>query len=138
MPKATLRTLAGLVVLSCLVSAIPGYAEDPSAQAILKNLDELRVPSFDKEKMKDEAYAFEWRSRQYTVWQRRQELILQLYKVDPDHPRIPRLMNERWLTMQARVDDQFKLVPLKDYGYLYKDIDDILAHAKNPVVSQAT
>ncbi|MGZ3489271.1 MAG: hypothetical protein ACXVBY_20695, partial [Isosphaeraceae bacterium] len=53
---------------------------------------------------------------------KRAELILELYKVAPDHDRIPKLMAERWDTRLAGPQ-----VP----GEIRKEIDDFLAHTQN-------
>ena len=53
---------------------------------------------------------------------KRAELILELYKVAPDHDRIPKLMAERWDT---------RLAGPQVSGEIRKEIDDVLAHTQN-------
>jgi thiol-disulfide isomerase/thioredoxin len=98
--------------------AAPGA--DRSAEQILKELDAVKYPTFDAKRRQDQAYMREYLAKRQEVWSKLDPLILELYRVSPSHERIPRLMYERW----SRKTQPF--------GELYKDVDDILAHDKNP------
>ncbi len=79
-----------------LASASLAHGADRTAQQVLKEIDAIKLPSVDSDKKekKGPASAAEIKAREAA--QRRSKLILELYKVAPDHKRIPALMEERW------------------------------------------
>jgi thioredoxin-like negative regulator of GroEL len=95
-----------LVLGGCLASAAVARAADRKPEQILKDIDAIKNASVDsgsdandtdaKEK-KGVASAAEIKSREAA--QKRAKLIAELYKVAPDHKRIPALMMERWKTL---------------------------------------
>ncbi|HZW33491.1 MAG TPA: TlpA disulfide reductase family protein [Isosphaeraceae bacterium] len=101
-------------------SAAPAPGADRSAEQILREIDAVKYPTFDAKKRQDPAYMREYLAQRQAVWSKLDPMILELYKVAPNHERIPKLMNERWSRM------------LEPFGKLYKDVDDILAHDQNP------
>ena len=79
-----------------LATASLAYAADRTAQQVLKEIDAIKLPTVDSEqkaKAKPSS-ASEIKAREAA--QKRNKLILELYKVAPDHKRIPALMEERW------------------------------------------
>jgi len=85
-----------VVLGGCLASAFLAYGADRTAQQVLKEIDAIKLPTVDSDKKdkKGPATTAEIKSRETA--QRRSKLILELYKVAPDHKRIPALMEERW------------------------------------------
>src|SRR5258708_3557612 len=97
---------------------------DRSAEQILKELDEIKIPKNDASRKNDQDYV-----RQFTVelretTEKRAALISELNKVAPDHDRIPSLVAERW--------------SVRPFGLaadeLQKEIESILAHTQNPML----
>jgi thiol-disulfide isomerase/thioredoxin len=109
-----------LVVGGCLVSAAQATGADRPAEQILKEIDAAVAPKLDAKKARSSSYMRRFRANQRDVATRRDKLILDLYKAAPDHERLPELMAERW----SRKDER--------YRGLFKEVDDVLAHAKNP------
>ena len=94
-------------------------ADRPVAQ-ILKDLDAVKVPKLDSRLMQNRSYMHTYASQRREAWDKRDLLIFELYKAAPKNERIPELMAERW----GRKDDHSR--------GLIKEIDDVLAHNKDP------
>src|SRR6516165_52513 len=69
---------------------------DRSPQEIVKQLDDIKIPTLDSSKKKDRTYVSQFLSKLQQATKKRDALILELYKADPDHDRVPALMAERW------------------------------------------
>jgi thiol-disulfide isomerase/thioredoxin len=110
-----------MALASCIFSAAAARAADKSADEILKELDATTLPTFEPAKAKDQKYVQEFNSKRYSTTQKRSQLILALYKVAPDHEKIPTLMAERWAFNSGG--------PF--FGALKKELDDALATTKN-------
>ena len=76
-------------------------AGDRTAGQILKEINAVKVPPFDRTRTGDETYVKEHESIRHAQIARRAALILELYNAEPDHERIPALMAERWGSMSA-------------------------------------
>ncbi len=111
-----------MVLGGCLVTATAVLAADRSADEILKELDAVQMPTFDASKSRDQDAVRDFLTRRQEVSEKRAALILELYKAAPDHPRVPKLMAERWSSMPS-------FGPAGDA--LRKEIDDVLAHPPN-------
>jgi thiol-disulfide isomerase/thioredoxin len=103
-----------------IVSPAPAPGADRTAEQILKELEAVKLPTFDAKQRQDQAYLREYLAQRREAWSKLDPLILELHKVAPNHERIPRLMYERWSRMTEPFDA------------LYKDVDEILAHDQNP------
>jgi thiol-disulfide isomerase/thioredoxin len=85
-----------IVVGGCLASVVVARVADRKPEQILKEIDAIKVTTTvdsDKNDKKSGAKA-DLKSRDAA--QKRSRLIAELYKVAPDHKRIPALMQERW------------------------------------------
>ncbi len=87
------------LVVGFLVAAGPALAQDKPADAILKELDAVKLPQFDGTKRGDQAFIREYIANRQKAMEKRGEIILKLYKAAPDHPKIAKLMPERWQGM---------------------------------------
>jgi thiol-disulfide isomerase/thioredoxin len=93
---------------------------DRTAEQILEEIDAAVAPKPDAKKAHDASYLRRYRTREREAWAKRDRLALELFKAAPDHERLPELMAERW----SRKDER--------YRGLFKEVDDVLAHTKNP------
>jgi thiol-disulfide isomerase/thioredoxin len=103
-----------------LASASLAYGADRTAQQVLKEIDGIKVSTVDSEK-KDKKSASEVKAREAA--QKRSKLILELYKIAPDHKRIPALMEERW-----------KLIGTPEktrYAELIAELDKVVGQTKD-------
>jgi len=113
-----------LGVAGWTASFSPASGTDRSAQQILKELDDVAIPSYEPSKKTDQAYVRQFLAKLKDATEKRAALILELYKADPDHVRIPTLMAERWsIRPYALPADK-----------LLKEIDDALAHSQDPKI----
>jgi thiol-disulfide isomerase/thioredoxin len=87
-----------VLALVCLSS--PGAAQDAGrgAEAILAELDATTLPRSDNSRSDDEDYVKAYLRARRLAEERRAELILELYRADPRHARVPSLLIERWGT----------------------------------------
>jgi len=123
-----MKTLAKVIFVA-VVLGVGGWTAsfssasgtDRSAQQILKELDDVAIPLYEPSKKTDQAYVRQFLARLQEATEKRAALILELYKADPDHVRIPTLMAERWsIRPYALPADK-----------LLKEIDDVLAHSQD-------
>jgi thiol-disulfide isomerase/thioredoxin len=93
-----------------------------SADRILKEIDDLKIPVYDVSQKNDQAYVSAFTKRLKESTHERETLILELYEAVPNHDRMPALMAERW--------------SIRPYGLaedkLLIEIADVLAHTQNP------
>jgi thiol-disulfide isomerase/thioredoxin len=122
--SSDVRVYAAAVVLGVggwMVSDSSPSGAPRSAEQILKELDNIKIPSYDASKKNDVAYVSQFLTKLREATEKRASLILELYKADPDHDRIPMLMAERWSVRP------FGLAADK----LQSEIGDVLAHCRN-------
>ena len=80
-----------------------------------------KIPTLDSSKKKDRAYVAQFLSKLQKATKKRAALILELYKADPNHERVPTLMAERWSVRPFGLSA----------GMLQSEIDETLAHTQN-------
>ncbi|RYG35890.1 TlpA family protein disulfide reductase [bacterium] len=107
--------IASLVFLAALAG--------PKGDAIVRKIDELQIPSPDLKEMQDPVKASAYRRMVGEMTLRRNGLILQLYRVDPSHPRTVPLMRERW----AKFEAGDRGAPTDYIARVLTDIDRVLA-----------
>jgi thiol-disulfide isomerase/thioredoxin len=113
----TALMLGGWVISSGLA-----MAADRTADAILKDLESVKMPKLDAAKRSDSTYVSEFIKKRQEAMDKRSALILELYKTAPKHERIPTLMVERWRSVNfgPKADD------------IIKEIDEVLAQTSDP------
>jgi thiol-disulfide isomerase/thioredoxin len=111
-----------VATLGLLLASASAFADDRTAEKILKELDAVKVPDVDRTKIKDRAYVQEYIAKRQEVGKKRGELIQELYKIAPNNEKLAELLPERWMNSDPR-QDQGKA--------LLAEINDVLAHSKN-------
>src|SRR6516225_9045385 len=98
-----MRTFSRVTLVTVLLGAggwtVPfssARGVDRSPQEIVKELDDIKIPTLDASKKKDRSYLTQFLSKLQKATKKRDALILELYKANPDHERVPTLMAERW------------------------------------------
>ena len=122
--------MTGLAKRAVVVLSLAGFAAsadwavaaDRSADEILKELESVVVPKRDSTKTSDSAYVRNYVAQTQKANAKRCELILELYKVAPDHEKLVRLLPERW-AMLPRAGEQGKAT--------YHEVEGVVAHTKN-------
>jgi thiol-disulfide isomerase/thioredoxin len=97
---------------------------DRSAQQILKELDNVTVPVYEPSKKTDRVYVQQFLANLQHSTLKRAALILELYKADPSHDRVPALLAERWSIRPFAI-------PTDE---LSKELDDVLTCGRNQKV----
>ena len=97
-----------------------------SADAVLKELEAIKFPTVDRSKVSDQAYVQKFRAEYQSVLEKRGDLMLKLYKVAPDHEKVPALLEQRWANRLGMKTDE-----------TLKEIDEILAETKNEKIKVA-
>src|SRR5947209_16390321 len=84
------------IVCGSLVATTPARADDRSPEAILKEIDAVKVPTLDPAKRSDRAYVQQYVTELKAAMARKADLIGALYQADPDNPRLAMLLPARW------------------------------------------
>jgi thiol-disulfide isomerase/thioredoxin len=121
MEKLVTRSLTA-ALLVCLIGSAAPAAADRSAREILKDLDAIKSPSYDPSRRAEPGYIDKVRAEFTAFAEKRDPLILELLKADPDHDRLPELMSEHWRRMPPIGPNEAKL---------NQEITDVLARSKN-------
>ena len=116
----TARCFTGLACL-WLVAVVPARGEDRTPDAILAELNELKVPTLTASDRSSQQAIQKFFARSQEVSEKRAHLIRELYQADPDHKQIPSLMVERWASL-AQGGDLDKLCA---------EIDEVSGRTKN-------
>jgi thiol-disulfide isomerase/thioredoxin len=97
-------------------------ADDPkSADDALKQIESTSMPKFDSTKRNDQNYIRQYIADRQKAMETRADLIHKLYKLAPDHEKVPGLLEERWATILQGGKNEAAL----------KEIDETLAHTTN-------
>ena len=96
-------------------------SDDRSVEQILERLDDIKVPLYDASKKTDQTYVGQFLTKLQEATEKRAALILELYKADPDHDRVPTLMAERWSIRPFAIPAD----------RLLKEIGDVMAQTQN-------
>jgi thiol-disulfide isomerase/thioredoxin len=94
------RVLPTVAVFSLLASAAATTAfaapAARTADAILADIDAIKVPEIDRTKMGDRAYVMQLRTDLTAALEKRSPLVTELWTVDADNARLGDLVKERW------------------------------------------
>jgi thiol-disulfide isomerase/thioredoxin len=104
--------------LCCEAQSVTGAGELKSPDQIVKELDSLKMPVQDLTRINDRQYFREFLAQGRLVIDKRSALILELYKVAPNVPRVWTFLPERWSA--ARLSDDASA------SALIGEIDDAL------------
>ena len=107
----------------CLVTCAEALAGDRPAETILKDIESVALPKLDMAKRTDRAYINQYVKAYQEAMTKRSALILELYKADPNHSRIPTLMVERWRSVNPG-DPKFEDI--------ITEIKEVAAQTKDP------
>ncbi len=119
-----IQMLAACVLFCGSVSlgVAPGPPAKRSANDILKELDSLKIPLYDASKKSNSAYVKQFTAKLREKTHKRDALILELYKAEPEHVRVPALLAERWSIRPYALP----------YKALLKEVEKVLQSSKNP------
>jgi thiol-disulfide isomerase/thioredoxin len=111
------------VLFGCLIgSTATAMGADRSAKDILKDLDAIKMPSFDAARRAETGYVQKIQQEFMQAISKQDALTLELLKVDPDNDRLPALMSQHWRINPPRGANAAKVE---------REIADILARSHN-------
>jgi thiol-disulfide isomerase/thioredoxin len=113
-----------VVICGSMVSDSPVQSAERSADQILKDIDAVKLPTLDSKRKGDRSAVLDNEIRRREAAQKRARLIRDLYKVAPDHKRIPVLMEERWTTLGIHPEKG-------KYDELIRELDNVLSTTKD-------
>jgi thiol-disulfide isomerase/thioredoxin len=127
MSKLVKCTLVVMFFGGFSVAAGSARADDAkAADAVLKELEAIKLPAVDRSKVSDQAYVRQYMKERQSVLEKRGDLMLKLYKVAPDHEKVPALLEQRWANLLGTKTDE-----------TLKEIDEIQAETKNEKIKVA-
>lgn len=103
MSEITTRIVGWLIVCTSLATAVPALGADPSPDTLVKEIKAIRLPEFDLAREKEPGYLDRFKQERSKVRIHRAELIGQLYRLAPDHPRLAVLLPVRWRAYSGRM-----------------------------------
>jgi thiol-disulfide isomerase/thioredoxin len=91
-----------MACLVVVVFAAAARADERPADQILKDIDEVKLPTLDNSRRSDQNYIREYVKQRTESQKRKAELIGELYRAAPDNPRLAKLLPDRWTTMTPK------------------------------------
>ena len=122
--KLISRLIPALFFCACFSSDLPASAGDRPVAEILSEIDAIKPQRPDPKIRNDPAAMQEFANQSAQMQARRDDLIWELYRSDPDHERVPKLLSLRWM---HRLND-----PKWNADEAIVEIDRVLAECKNP------
>jgi len=120
-----MRVIGAAVVLAgWLVSTSGALGAERTAAQVLKEIDAVKMPALDSNKKDDRSSVKAHQAKTREAALKRARLIAELYKVAPNHKRIPTLMEERWKTLGTNPE------PTR-YAELLTELDKVIAKTKD-------
>jgi thiol-disulfide isomerase/thioredoxin len=127
--KKGLRLTSFIALAAIAVGAFANTQGDN----LLQQINSMQAPKFDGSKRSDKTYIAAYSSDRQAFTQKRNDLIMQLYKSDPTNPKVPELMQSRWLNFKGGdVDDSKAYIQT-----VYDDIDKVLADNPSAALREA-
>lgn len=102
------------VTIACLSAGPSATAQQRTDKQILSEYLAIATPTLDPSRRSDKAYMAEYTRLGKAALQRRCDLILELYRLNPQHELIADLMPDRWSMLARRLRTQPVLTALVD------------------------
>ena len=128
MSRFTIRVFGAVILCGSLAATMPARGDDRSADAILKEIDTIKVPEFDDSKREDGAYIQRYIQERNDATKRKAELIGELYRADPENPKLATLLPERWAGLAMNVRGPGGANAAKE---LNAELNEVIAKAKS-------
>jgi len=111
-----MKTIWQFAVL-LLLSPLALLAADPprSAEEILKDYEQLKMPALDGTKTTDQQYIRQYIEERTKVLEQQGDLAAELYKAHPQHPRAAQLMAMRLAQKLSRAQDEDVLREVEEF-----------------------
>jgi thiol-disulfide isomerase/thioredoxin len=121
--------MSGAVVLcGSLAVTMLARGDDRSPDAILKEIDSIKVPVLDESRANDRAYMERFYREESEATNRRAPLIGALYRSDPENLKLATLLPERWEALAGMIESTEDKKPAQE---LTAELNDVIARAKS-------
>jgi thiol-disulfide isomerase/thioredoxin len=128
MTRTTIQALGAIIVCGYLFLATQTLAGDRSADVILREIDAIKLPEPELSRENDKAYMRQFMKGRSEIRVHRAELIGELYRVDPENPRLIKLLPVRWRALSGRMGGPDDNAGARD---LTGELNDLLARSRN-------
>jgi hypothetical protein len=122
MRKIAKRSWTTMLFGFMIAATATAMGADRSAKAILKDIDAIKMPTFDPAKRSEPGYMQTLQRQMMEAAAKQDALIPELFKADPDNDRLPALMMSHWRRMPPVGPNASKLT---------QELDDVLAKTHN-------
>jgi thiol-disulfide isomerase/thioredoxin len=113
------------IVCGSLMTTTAARADERSPAAILKEIDAVTMPVLDRSKVTDQAYVQQFIKETKDAMVRKAGLIGELYRADPENPRLATLLPERWRALSPMMTGR------PDVTELAAELDEVIAKTRN-------
>ena len=96
-----IRIAAAVAVCGSLATVALSRADDRSPEAIVAEIDAIKEPATDGTKPKTRAAALQAAKKRKDAAAQKAKLIGELYRADPENPKLVTLLPERWRVRYA-------------------------------------
>lgn len=128
MSRITPRLLLGLAAFGLLALPQSAPADDRSADEILAAIEAVEMPAIPDDR-NDQAAVQQYIETRQKAMTEKAELIGALCKADPAHPKLPKLLPERWMAMVNMPSQQEALA---------EELDTLSADESSPLRTDAS
>jgi thiol-disulfide isomerase/thioredoxin len=122
MRKNAMRSWTAVLFGFMIAATATAMGADRSAKEILKDLDAIKMPTFEPARRSEPGYVQNLQRQMMEAGAKQDVLIPELFKVDPDNDRLPALMSAHWMRMPPVGPNASKLT---------QELDDALARTHN-------
>lgn len=92
----TRQRILFVVIAICMSFSCGAFADDRTVDEILAEIDSIKLPTYERSKRSDRKFMAKIRVEIRALNLKRANLVGELFRVDPDHERLGKLMPLRW------------------------------------------
>ncbi|MCH8822118.1 MAG: TlpA family protein disulfide reductase [Planctomycetes bacterium] len=110
----TRQRILFVVIAICMSFSCGVFADDRTADEVLAELDSIKMPTYERSKRSDRKFMAKIRVEIRALNLKKSKLAGELFRVDPDHERLGKLMPLRWtylkfdLEQSATITDEMQ------------------------------
>jgi thiol-disulfide isomerase/thioredoxin len=128
MSRFSLPVCGAVILVGSLAATMPARGDDPSPDALLKEIDAIKMPVHDDSRAHDGAYNTRFYKEESEARNRRAPLIGALYRSDPENPKLATLLPERWEALSEMVQSPEDKKPAQE---LIAELNEAMARTKS-------
>lgn len=114
-----------VLLITLLINSSHANAFDRTAEQILKDISEIKMPGYDRTRADEEGYREEYFDQRNKANQLKADLYLELYQSHPEHEQAIRLLKQRWQLLYSSLG-QYELAIKETSDFLATNTDEQL------------